>query len=575
MIDLQQALGARFPRWFEGPRKALSVPLVRGLSRLSRVDRINEFLASHGHLRGLAFVDAAMAFLRCRYLVDHVERERIPERGRVLIVANHPMGAIDALALLKLVGDVRRDVRVLANDLLATLPGLSDLIIPLRVLGGRPSAESLRLVDEALAREEAVVIFPAGEVSRLTPFGVRDGRWRPGFLRFAERSGAPVLPVRIGGRNSAWFYAWSAMYKPLGTALLPREMFARDGRRVELRVGHARGIDDYVTERGRRQQALAAVRRALQHIGTRAEAQPTQQPIAHSGNVRDLLSELARLERVGETSDGMRIFVGRLASDSALMREIARLRELTFRAVGEGTGKRLDTDRYDTWYDHIIVWDAEAGEIAGAYRAARGADVLAARGMTGLYTNSLFEYDPNMRPMIEQGMELGRSFVQPKYWGTRSLDYLWFGIGAYLRRYPEVRYLFGPVSISAALPLAAREHLVGYYQHFYGEAQGLARSRHPFRFADAAPNFAEADPEASFRALKLKLDALGARVPTLYKQYTELCEPGGARFLSFGVDPDFAGSIDGLILVDLARVKPKKRARYLDAPTPRALGATP
>ncbi len=160
---------------------------------------------------------------------------------------------------------------------------------------------------------------------------------------------------------------------------------------------------------------------------------------------------------------------------------------------------------------------------------------------------------------------------QPKYWGSRSLDYLWIGIGAWLRAHPHVRHLFGAVSISAALPLPAREWLVAYYAHYYGFASS-ARALHPFCYSAAPPTFDGLDSDAGMRLLKHNLAAVGARVPTLYKQYTELCEPGGARFLAFGVDSEFADSLDGLIWVDLDRVTPKKRQRYLGA---EAAAATP
>lgn len=569
MIDLQRTLASRFPHWFEGPRAALARPLVRGLARVSRIDAIDAFLRDNAHLRGLAFVDAALARLDCRWLVDHVERERLPVQGRVVIVANHPMGAIDALALLGFVGSVRRDVKIVANDFLRVFEGLSDLLIPLRILGGRPGAESLAAVEAALAAEQAVIVFPAGAVSRLGWRGVADPRWRRGFLRFAERSGAPVLPVRLGGRNSALFYGLSSVHGALGTALLPREMFARQGRRIDIRVGHARPVEDLLRATGHGRRALAAVRDTVRQLGRGRDLwRPALAPIAHPTDLRAVLVDLARLDLIGETADGKRIHCGRLASDSALLREIARLRELTFRAVGEGSGRRLDSDRFDSWYEHIVLWDADQHEIAGAYRVAPCARVLAERGLPGLYTHSLFDYDPRLLPRIERGLELGRSFVAPKYWGSRSLEYLWYGIGAYLRQNPGIRWLFGPVSISADLPLQAREQLVAYYRRYYGDDAALARPHHPFRFAGAEPQFGPLDAEQSFRLLKQNLDALGARVPTLYKQYADLCEPGGVRFAAFGVDPDFAGAVDGLIFVDLARIKQKKRERYLD-PRPR------
>ena len=570
MLDLERTLSSRFPAWFAGGRAPVARPLVRALGRVSRLDAVNDFLRAHAHLTGFAFVEAALDRLDCRWLVDQVERERIPHEGPVVIVANHPMGAIDALALLSFVGSIRRDVRILANDFLSEFfPGLGDLLLPLRILGGRPSPESLAAVDAALAAGMAVIVFPAGEVSRLTPAGIADTRWRRGFLRFADKARADVVPVHLGGRNSALFYGLSAIYKPLGTALLPREMFARGGSRIEIRVGYARPARALIEESRGLDQALAVVRRSLYAIGKGREAcTPKLAPLAHPSCARALFEEIGKLEVLGETPDGKRILSGRLAPDSALMREIGRLRELTFRAVGEGTGRRLDFDRYDTWYEHIVLWDAVAFEVVGAYRLVRVDQVLAERGLSGLYTASLFDFDRALMPVLRQAVELGRSFVAPKHWGTRSLDWLWYGIGAWLRRHPDIRYLFGPVSISAAMPEAAREQLVAYYRQHHGETRALARSRRPYEPAAIVPEFESLDADAAFRVLKANLDRLGARVPTLYKQYTELCEPGGARFLAFGTDPDFAGAIDGLILVDLATLKPKKRQRYLGVDAP-------
>ena len=236
--------------------------------------------------------------------------------------------------------------------------------------------------------------------------------------------------------------------------------------------------------------------------------------------------------------------------------------------MGEGTGRSIDVDAWDSWYEHIVLWDEAAAKIAGAYRIARGAPVLAAHGIRGLYTASLFDYADDAIARIAQGMELGRSFVVPEYWGSRSIDYLWQGIGAYLRAHPKVRYLFGAVSISAAMPVAAREQIAAHYAHYFGGDAGEVVSKRPFAYRAAQPRDAAMDADTAFRVLKGNLDALGAQVPMLYKQYTELCEPGGARFLAFGVDPDFSDAVDGLIEVDIQRMRPKKRQRYLGETRP-------
>jgi len=560
MPPLEQRLQQRFPHWFRGQRARIAKPLLRTLGRWSRLDWIDEFLQRAGHLRDFAFVDASLDFLQLRYAVDEAQLARIPARGRLLIVANHPSGALDAVALLHAVGRVRRDVRIVANDVLSMLEPLAGLLLPVRVIGGRPSPDSIRAIEQALADEQCVIVFPAGEVSRLSPRGVRDTRWRRGFLRFARKTAAPVLPIRIEARNSTLFYGVSALYKPAATALLAREMYARRQRPLRLHVGEPLQIDAFADA----DAALAHVRRTLYAIGRRRGAQadgPAE--LAPAIDPATLQACVAQTELLGATGDGMQIRLAVCAMDSPLLQEIGRLREATFRRVGEGTGRSRDLDAFDAHYEHILVWDAGAQCIAGAYRVARGARVLARAGLAGLYTASLFRYADDAVPRLAEGMELGRSFVVPDYWGSRSLDYLWQGIGAYLQRHPRVRYLFGAVSISAALPLAAREQLVAYYQQYFGSTETLAASHRPFAYFAAPPSFGALDADTAFDVLKANLSALGATVPTLYRQYTELCEPGGARFLAFGVDTDFSDSIDGLIEVDLHALRPKKRKRYL------------
>ncbi|AXA83379.1 GNAT family N-acetyltransferase [Lysobacter oculi] len=562
MRQLQERLQQRYPHWFRGRRALLARPLLRGVERFSRLDRIAAFLRDNAGLRDFDFVRAALGYLQAGYAVDEAALARIPARGRLLIVANHPSGALDALALLDAVGRVRRDVRIVANDFLSAIEPLSGLLLPLRVLGGGAGAESIRAIEAALRREECVIVFPAGEVSRLSPRGVRDRRWRGGFVRFARATDSPVLPIRVEARNSALFYGASALFKPAGTALLAREMFARRRRGLVLRVGEASQLDADADAR----TLLRRMRASLYRLGHETiPALAAAEAIAPAEAQADVEAGIARLRLLDRTADCKEIRVGTLAVDAPLMREIGRLRELTFRAVGEGTGRARDLDEYDAGYEHIVLWDAEKSRIAGAYRVARGARILADKGVAGFYTASLFHYADEAIPRLAAGMELGRSFVVPEYWNSRSLDYLWQGIGAYLRAHPGVRYLFGPVSISAALPTAARDALVAYYDRYYGAGDGLARSLRPFAYFDAPPAFGDVDAETAFKVLKQNLDALGSSVPTLYKQYTELCEPGGARFLAFGVDPGFSDAIDGLIEVDIAAMRPKKRQRYLES----------
>jgi putative hemolysin len=562
MQELEQRLQQRYPDWFHGRRGQLARPLLRSVGRWSRLDRIEAFLRRNANVRGFDFVAAGLEFIEGRYHVDPAALARIPATGRLLIVANHPSGALDALALLDAVGRIRRDVRIVANDLLGAIGPLQDLLLPVRILGGKVQRSSLQAVEQALAAEQCVIVFPAGEVSRLSLLGIRDGRWQRGFVRFARAAAAPVLPVRVEARNSALFYGASTLFKPAGTALLAREMFARRGRPLRLRIGEPMQLGQ-----GDPGAQLLAVRRAVYALGRStaiAEGCPAgPEPLAAPVPPAQVAAAIAAATVLGQTADGKQILLASCTADSPLLHELGRLRELTFRQVGEGTGRSRDLDDFDLHYQHIVIWDGTAQRIAGAYRIMRGAQALARRGLAGLYSASLFRYSDDAIPRIAEGLELGRSFVVPDYWGSRSLDYLWQGIGAYLQCQPGIRYLFGAVSISAALPRDAREQLVAYYQRYYGAADGRVQSNRPFQYFAAPPCFGEMDAAAAFDVLKANLVALGTGVPTLYRQYTDLCEPGGARFLAFGVDPDFSDSIDGLIEVDLHAIRPHKRKRYL------------
>lgn len=559
-------LETRFPHWFRGRRARLARPLLRTFGRWAGLEQVEAFLRSHGTLRDFDFIRAAIEHLGVRYDTDERALAGIPATGRLLIVANHPSGALDALALLDAVGRVRRDVRIVANDVLSLLDPLRGLLLPVRVFGGSTGHDRLRAIGHALGREECVIVFPAGEVSRFGLRGVRDSRWRQGFVRFARHSGSPVLPIHVRARNSALFYGASALYKPAATALLARELFRRREHRLALTIGEVLRLDATRPD----SELVRVVRRALYGLARRRAAPlPASEPIAPAGPTEQLAAAIAGTELLGSTFDGkeIRLVVPAPGIDPArdpVLREVGRLREVTFRGVGEGTGRALDLDAFDAHYEHLLVWDPVAVRIAGAYRVARGAEVLARRGIAGLYTASLFHFGDAAMPRIAQGLELGRSFVIREEWGSRSLDYLWQGIGAYLRRHPSVRYLFGAVSISAALPPAARDQIVAYYARYYGD-EGAPRvaSRRPFRYFAAPPDFGDVDAATAFGILRANLAALGATLPMLYRQYTELCEPGGARFLAFGVDPAFADSIDGLVEVDLARLLPRKRARYL------------
>ena len=574
MISVERSFYEKFPHLAEGRARAFAQPVVELLRRIVREERLNATLAAAAPHQGFDFVERVLDHFRISYNVANTDRENIPVEGRVVIVANHPLGALDALALLNLIGSVRRDVKILANDILMQLQPLAPLLLPLPVFGGQ-SLGGAREAYRALERDEALIVFPSGEVSRMRPMGVRDPKWSPGFARLAQKTDSPVLPVHIAAQNSPMFYGVSMLAKPLAALLLPREMFGAANARIGFNIGELVPCRALSASGLGPTEVAAHMRRHVYRLARRRPTVfPTSAAVAHPESPLAVRSALRRAERLGETQDGKAILLLDAEQDCPAMREIGRLRELSFRRVGEGTGARRDLDRFDGHYRHLVLWDENALAIVGAYRLGEAKTILRDRGPDGLYSSTLFEYSNPVPEFLHEAVELGRSFVQPAYWGSRSLDYLWQGIGAYLTVRPDVRYLFGPVSLTAALPGPAREWIAHYHRHYFADRDSMARARNPFVISReveiaALAEWAGRSPAEGLARLRERLTGLDAQLPMLYRQYVDLCEPAGVRFLDFGVDPSFGGCVDGLVRLDIDFLKAAKRARYMKNAAPR------
>ena len=540
------------------------------LKRLFYEDEFQQFAAAHRHLKGLDMVEQVLEHLDILCTVSARDLEQIPEHGPLVIIANHPTGTLDGLALLYAVSRVRRDVKVVTNRMLTHLEPLSSLFIPVDNMGGRTAKSSLVQMEQHLQNAGVLIFFPAGEVSRPTRKGIRDKKWHSGFIKLAGKLRVPLLPVHIQAHNSLLFYASTLVSPTLSMLLLMQQMFRRRHSQLPIKIGQQIAWHHWHSATLSSREMAEQCRQHVMRLGKGVPGVfKTQCAIARPEDRATLKRALAQAESLGKTSDGKTIYLWQRngQEDAPLLRELGRLREIAFRAVEEGSGKRRDTDSYDDDYLHLILWDEEDLEIVGAYRFMPTAMQIEKRGVEGLYSYSLFHYDDKMQDVLEHGIELGRSFIQPRYWGRRGLDYLWSGIGAYLARYPHYRYLFGPVSISGGLPPAARDLLVAFYRLWFPATHPLAASRQPYpaSLPDVLAQFGGVDYVDDLTKLKSLLGNLGCGIPPLYKQYSELCEPGGVQFIDFGSDPSFNDCVDGLVLVDLCYLKANRYQRYIEA----------
>lgn len=568
MVDIQKEIEKKFPN-MNKKENFLKKSLFKIAKKIVHEDSINQFLTQNSHLKGFEFVDAVLDYFDFDYAVSSNDLQNIPTSGKVVIIANHPLGGLDALCLLRLISQVRKDVKIVANDFLAGFEALNSLIITIDNYKLKQSKSDIKKIYEALKNEEAVIIFPAGEVSRATAKGIKDPTWNKGFLNFAQNTNAPILPIFLDAKNSKTFYTISVINKTFSTLLLSHEMFNKKSKRINIKVGQIIPNENIAPKGIDKKFLLNLYRKHLYSLkkGKKSFFE-TQSAIAHPVSRIDLLNELKKSKLIGQTLDGKKIYLYDYVEDSIVLKELGRLRELSFRKVGEGVNKKRDTDKYDIYYQHIILWDENDLEIVGSYRIGNSDFIFKNIGVKGFYSNTLFKYNEEFTPYLKDSIELGRSFVQPKYWGTRALDYLWFGIGAYLRTNPNIKYMFGPVSMSATFPTVAKDMMIFYYSHYYGDQQNLVEAKVPYSYSNNLSEIKEIfdlnDKKKDFKFLKSTLANIGVSIPTLYKQYSDIAEDKGVKFLGFNVDNSFGDCIDGFILVEVAKIKDSARQRYIE-----------
>jgi len=553
---------------------------VIGLPRLNGVCRGARALDP-----AIPFADRGLQMLGVTWSVTDEDRALIPLKGPVVVVANHPYGGVEGVVLLSLLKSVRPDTRIMANFLLGSIPELREQFVLVDPFGARGSiATNIRPMKECLRwlqRGGVLGVFPSGEVSSFDLHSglVRDPAWDHKMAALVRKTQATVLPVFVQGRNGILFQLAGLIHPRLRTLLLLRQMLNKQGREIKLRVGTPvpwRDMESFSSD----EKLIRYLRLRTYLLGERESrrrrpffirlpralpADPVCLPAPPETYAREIAA-LPPEQKLVESGD-MEVYVALARQAPALMREIGRLRELTFRAVGEGTGEALDVDRFDKYYWHLFMWNKARQEVAGGYRLGMADRIVDEYGVRGLYTRTVFRFDERFLNRIQPAIELGRSFVRPEYQKAyTSLLLLWKGISAFIGKHPRYRILFGPVSITNEYRETSRNMII----------ESLKRIRMSSDLADLVkPKLPPREPRRTewglleYRDFFDDMDQVASLVeevepdhkgiPVLLRQYLKL----GGRLVAFNVDPDFSFVVDGLILVDLKSAAPKTLRRYM------------
>jgi putative hemolysin len=531
------------------------------------------------HENGLAFVELLLQQLDITVQYDPKELQRLPA-GAFVAVANHPCGLIDGMVLLHVLGKARPELRAVANQLLAPLlPHLASQVVlvdPDRAAAGR-NVPGVRRLLRHLHNDIPLLLFPAGEVAHSTiPFRPAiDSAWSPTAGRLLGAARVPVVPVWLSGQNSLGFSFLGFVHPLLRTARLPAELLNKRGQTIQVRIGLP--VAPTVLDRLPANDRLAYLRARVYALGTSAERYlaamlpPLPVPPVINETATELIEADITALRPGRCvliSGRWEVYVAKRCELPNVLREIGRLRELTFRREGEGTQQPTDLDAYDEYYRHLFLYDREKKLLVGAYRLGLGRAILRQYGRRGFYLHSLFRLKKELNPVLRQSLELGRSFVRVEYQRQpMPLALLWKGIAEYLAKRPEYRYLIGPVSISSRFSASSKAVMVEYLsRHFFDiELAAYVRPRKQFQYkplnTGEAPDLLQTGLSnlQDLQQFVSGLEPGGSGVPVLLRQYLKQ----NARLLGFNLDPNFSNALDGLLLLD-ARELPARTHRLLE-----------
>lgn len=547
--------------------------LANLLMEVMKINDVNKLYSQFHELEGLDFVDGILNSLGIKIEIDEKELNNIPKEGAFIAIANHPYGGVEGLILLKILCMQRPDVKLMANFLLKKIPNLSDYFIavnPFENVKNASSISGLKTTLEQLQQGNPIGIFPAGEVSAYNSKTqkVMDKQWSPVVGKIISKAGVPVLPIYFHGNNGLLFNLLGFIHPTLRTARLPYELFNKKGYTIKMRIGKSIPFDE-IKNLSSQNKAIPYLRARTYALGSGIEVKKffNSKLFSIKSKPDEIIPETSA-ELIAKEVEAIKdklimseknydVYMSGAASIPNIVNEIGRLREITFREVGEGTNKKIDLDEYDLYYNHLFIWDREARKIVGAYRIGKGDEIYFRYGTRGFYISNLFRIKSGFKPILKSGLELGRSFVRKEYQQKAlPLFLLWKGLLMFTMKNPEYRYMFGPVSISNDFSKLSKTLMIEFIkQNCYDHA--LEKYVVPKKKFHA--ELPEIDSEillnnkASIKSLDSLISEIELnhnKVPVLLRQYIQL----NAKIIGFNVDPKFNDSIDGFLVLDIKNV---------------------
>jgi putative hemolysin len=545
--------------------------------KILRISRLNEIYNKHKDKSDLDFLNAILNEIQIRFEIPEEDLQRIPKEGPFITVSNHPLGGVDGILLLKLLLEQRPDYKIIANFLLHRIAPLQPYVMPVNPFedhkDARSSMAGIKQALQHLQNGHALGIFPAGEVSTFKDGKlVVDKPWEPGAIKLIQKAKVPVIPIYFHAKNSKLFYRLSGISDTLRTAKLPSELLTQKDRVIKVRVGKPIGVKqqeelksfDQFHDYLRKKTFILAKPFEKEHsLLDPANLKIPKQPktIAEEIPAELILPEIEILKAKDKllfSISSYEVYFAESLEIKNILREIGRLRELTFRAVGEGSNQAIDLDQYDKYFRHLFLFDRATNKIAGAYRMGMGKEIFERYGKKGFYISELFYIDPEMNEMLSESIEMGRAFIIGEYQQKPlPLFLLWKGILHVALINPQYNYLIGGVSISNKFSNFSKSLMVefmksNYYDPYYAQ---FVHPRKPYRvrLRNADKDFVFDTAKADMNQFDKIIDELEPgelRLPVLLKKYIKQ----NAKLLAFNVDPNFNNCVDGLMYIKIADI---------------------